>query len=57
MIAHLSYVMCDQCGDRAPPADKVKKAQRQARLVGFIRLDGRDLCCRCWPPQRREAER
>lgn len=48
MIAHLSYVMCDECGSPAEPADDAKEARGLARRVGFVRLeDGRDLCREC----------
>lgn len=48
MIAHLSYVMCDECGNPAEPVGEGAKAARErSRAEGFVRRDGRDLCRRC----------
>lgn len=49
MIAHLSYVMCDECGDPAEAIGEGAKAAREiARAQGYVRTDdGRDLCWRC----------
>ena len=47
MIARLSYVMCDECGNPAEPADDAKEARALASRQGFARREGRDLCRRC----------
>jgi hypothetical protein len=57
VIRHLSYVMCDRCGNQAVPYDDAKEARRYAiaegyvRLKGYVRLDGRriaeDVCRQC----------
>ena len=49
MIARLSYVMCDVCGDPAPCADSAQEARALAKQCGFkrsttLRLD---VCHRC----------
>jgi recombinational DNA repair protein (RecF pathway) len=44
VIAHLSYVMCDECGTPAAPAGNAAEARAEARRVGFVYKDGRDLC-------------
>lgn len=54
MIARLSYVMCDECGDPAEACDDATEARRLARGVGFVRRDGRDLCARCASPEPQE---
>lgn len=48
MIAHLSYVMCDRCGNPASTVgDGAKEARRVAAREGFVRHDGEDLCPWC----------
>ena len=52
MIAHMSYVMCDGCGNPAAMADDAIEARDMARDEGFIRrrFPGRgrlDLCRDC----------
>jgi hypothetical protein len=34
-IGRLSYVICDECGDPAQPADDSKEARQQARIEGY----------------------
>lgn len=52
MIAHLSYVMCDRCGNPAECADDAKEARKLAAAQGFVRIgSGRtaeDVCRACW---------
>jgi hypothetical protein len=51
VIAHLSYVMCDACGNPAQPADDAREAREIAKAAGYVRLGaGRtaeDLCRNC----------
>lgn len=47
MIARLSYVMCDECGNAAEPADDAKETRAFAAGQGYERREGRDLCRRC----------
>lgn len=50
MIAHLSYVMCDICGDPAEVAEEATEARRLAKRSGYVRTDdGQDLCKDCKP--------
>jgi hypothetical protein len=57
MIARLSYVMCDECGNAAEPADDAKEARALAAGQGYKRREGRDLCRRCaLPPEGRAYE-
>lgn len=48
-IRHLSYVVCDVCGDPAEAVDGAKEARKEARRQGYVRIDGRDLCIRHRP--------
>ncbi|HET7455427.1 MAG TPA: hypothetical protein VFJ76_07900 [Solirubrobacterales bacterium] len=54
MIARLSYVMCDECGNPGAPADNAREARAEARRQGFVRIDGRDLCKECKPKPQSE---
>lgn len=47
MIAHLSYVMCDECGNPAELADNAKEARAEARRQGFKHMGQRDICREC----------
>jgi hypothetical protein len=48
MIAHLSYVMCDICGNAAQPvAEGSKVARFVAKSEGYTQVSGRDLCGVC----------
>lgn len=51
MIAHMSYVMCDRCGNPAGIADEYKEARAIAKRQGYRRVvvDGAvaDLCKAC----------
>jgi len=47
MIRHLSYVVCDSCGDPAQPAADAADARLLARDEGYRREGGRDLCSAC----------
>jgi hypothetical protein len=47
VIARLSYVVCDECCDGAPPGDDATEARALAQADGFVRRDGRDLCLAC----------
>jgi RNA polymerase-binding transcription factor DksA len=47
VIAHLTYVMCDQCGNPADAADAAAEARAIARAQGFISRPGFDLCPDC----------
>lgn len=57
-IEHLSYVMCDGCGN---PAEAVseghREARRAARAERFVRIDGNDWCPDCASVQPREQEK
>jgi hypothetical protein len=51
VIAHLSYVMCDRCGNPAEACDDAKEARELAKMQGFVRLGrgktAEDLCRDC----------
>lgn len=52
MIAHMSYVMCDRCGNPSELADNAKEARALARREGYLRIgagrrDAEDLCRQC----------
>src|SRR5690348_16303196 len=47
MIAHLTYVRCDRCGNPAQPADDAPAARRVASREGFERRDSVDICPSC----------
>jgi len=51
VIAHMSYVMCDRCGNPADCADDAKEARKLAKAQGYVRLganrNGEDLCRQC----------
>lgn len=52
MIAHLSYVMCDRCGNPAEACDDAKQARAAAKAQGYVRLGrsgptAEDLCPTC----------
>lgn len=49
MIAHLSYVMCDKCGNPFPPGDDAREARVLASAQGVERVDGEDVCRNCQP--------
>lgn len=46
VIAHMSYVMCDRCGNPAELADDAKEARAAARREGFV-CAALDLCRQC----------
>lgn len=48
MIAYLSYVRCDRCGNPAQPAE-AGQARLVARREGFKRINRQDLCRSCQP--------
>ncbi len=50
MIAHLSYVRCDCCGDPAQPGDNAREARQIAKWEGFIYRLAVDLCGDCKQP-------
>lgn len=57
MIAHMSYVMCNVCGDPAQCADDALEARALAKVEGFVRdAHGRDLCKRCKPNQEEKRD-
>jgi len=51
MIAHLSYVVCDRCGERGPYGLNATQARALAERDGFIRRPWntriKDLCPGC----------
>jgi hypothetical protein len=51
VIAHMSYVMCDRCGNAAECADDAKEARMLAGRQGFVRIGrgrtGEDVCPFC----------
>lgn len=53
MIGHLSYVICDCCGDPAQPEDDARDARKRARKEGYGRRGTEDLCSFCIVPEHR----
>jgi hypothetical protein len=56
VIAHLSYVMCDECGSPGEVSDDADEARAVAKAQGFVRIEGRDLCRDCKPAATKEAD-
>lgn len=58
MIARLSYVMCDRCGNPAQECDDAREAREAAKREGFIRIwvNGRlqDICGVCSTQEERD---
>ena len=49
MIAHLSYVLCDFCGNPGPCGDDAQEARAEATAAGYTRENGKDRCPSCTP--------
>lgn len=53
MIARMSYLACDRCGNPGPFGDSPKECRAEGRREGWVRVSvdhGRrheDLCSRC----------
>lgn len=46
-IAHMSYVLCDECGNPGPLGDGSKEARMLAGRSGWVMRVSYDLCPFC----------